>query len=127
MYVILDFFVKNYIWFLVICLILIFALIGYFVDTKKDERFENKVELDKEIESKMAGATNMTLNQMVNKEATPQAATQPTVTVLPTPATPGTDVAPAAPVAADATPAASPVVAASPTAAAQPTVGNSSK
>ena len=28
----IDFFINNYIWFLVICLILIFALIGYLVD-----------------------------------------------------------------------------------------------
>ena len=68
MNVILNFFVNNYIWFLIISLILIFALIGYFVDTKPDERFLQKVELDKELEARLAlaEASNMTLNQMVN-------------------------------------------------------------
>lgn len=35
----IDFLVNNYLWFLVISLILVFALIGYLVDTneKKDE------------------------------------------------------------------------------------------
>ena len=70
MSVILNFFVDNYIWFLIISLILIFALIGYFVDTKPDKRFAEKVELDKELESRLAvaEATNMTINQMVNRD-----------------------------------------------------------
>ncbi len=75
MNVILNFFVNNYLWFLIICLILIFALIGYFVDIKKDERFETKIELDKELESKLAvaEAANLTLNQMMKS---PQIAAQ---------------------------------------------------
>lgn len=37
----IDFLVNNYLWFLVISLILVFALIGYLVDTneKKDKEF----------------------------------------------------------------------------------------
>lgn len=68
---ILDFLVNNYIWFLVITLILLFALIGYLVDTKKDERFTKKIEIDKEIESRLnvAAAANITLNQMVQKQS----------------------------------------------------------
>ena len=64
---ILNFFVDNYVWFLVICFILIFALIGYFVDTKKDERFSTKIEIDRELESKLeaAGAANLTINEMM--------------------------------------------------------------
>ena len=67
MSVILKFFVNNYVWFLVISFILIFALIGYFVDTKKDERFSEKIEIDKELESRLAaaGAANLTINQMM--------------------------------------------------------------
>ena len=67
MSVILKFFVSNYVWFLVISFILIFALIGYFVDTKKDERFSEKIEIDKELESRLAaaGAANLTINQMM--------------------------------------------------------------
>ena len=43
----IDFLVNNYIWFLVITLILIFALIGYLVDTneqKKDRTLASKNE-----------------------------------------------------------------------------------
>ena len=43
----IDFLVNNYIWFLVITLILIFALIGYLVDTneqKKDRTLASKDE-----------------------------------------------------------------------------------
>ena len=67
MSVILEFLANNYIWFLVISLILIFALIGYLVDTKQDERFSKKIEIDKELEARMnvAQATNMTISQMV--------------------------------------------------------------
>lgn len=68
---ILDFLVNNYIWFLVIVLMLLFALIGYLVDMKKDERFTKKIEIDKEIESRLdvAAAANITLNQMVQKQS----------------------------------------------------------
>lgn len=39
----IDFLVNNYLWFLVISLILVFALIGYLVDTnEKKEIFEKK-------------------------------------------------------------------------------------
>ena len=71
MNVILNFFVNNYIWFLVISLILIFALIGYFTDTTPDERFVQKVELDTELEERLAAAeaANITLNQMVNYQS----------------------------------------------------------
>lgn len=67
MSVIFNFLANNYIWFLIISLILIFALIGYLVDTKQDERFSKKIEIDKELEARMsvAEATNMTINQMV--------------------------------------------------------------
>lgn len=38
---VINFLLNNYIWFLVICLILIFALIGYLVDnTNKDAKRE---------------------------------------------------------------------------------------
>lgn len=37
----IDFLVNNYLWFLIISLILVFALIGYLVDTneKKDKEY----------------------------------------------------------------------------------------
>lgn len=69
---ILNFLANNYVWFIVISLILLFALIGYLVDTKQDERFSKKIEIDKELESRMnvAEATNMTINQMVKANET---------------------------------------------------------
>lgn len=43
----IDFLVNNYLWFLVISLILVFALIGYLVDTnEKKEIFEKKEQQD---------------------------------------------------------------------------------
>ena len=64
---IVIFLADNYIWFLVITLILIFALIGYLVDTKKDERFTKGFSLDSELMQKMevAKAVNISLNDMV--------------------------------------------------------------
>lgn len=64
---IISFLADNYIWFLVITLILVFALIGYMVDIKQDERFTKKIELDKELTRKVevAEAANISLNDMV--------------------------------------------------------------
>lgn len=43
----IDFLVNNYLWFLVISLILVFALIGYLVDTnEKKEILEKKEQQD---------------------------------------------------------------------------------
>lgn len=42
MEVLIDFLLNNYIWFLVISLILIFALIGYLVDTTAPKGRSNK-------------------------------------------------------------------------------------
>ncbi|MBQ9833811.1 MAG: hypothetical protein IJO33_01305 [Bacilli bacterium] len=71
MNLVLDFLVNNYIWFLVITLILIFALIGYLADIKKDERFSKKIEIENEIESRLnvAAVANITLNQMVQQQS----------------------------------------------------------
>lgn len=40
-----DFLVNNYLWFLVISLILIFALIGYLVDTSMNKKTPKKENL----------------------------------------------------------------------------------
>ena len=65
---IITFLADNYIWFLVVTLILIFALIGYLVDTKKDERFTQSISLDDEVMNrvKVAETVNLTLNDMVS-------------------------------------------------------------
>lgn len=64
---IMAFITENYIWFLIITIILIFALIGYLVDTKKDERFSKGVALDSEITQRMevAKTVNISMNDMV--------------------------------------------------------------
>lgn len=38
----IDFLVNNYLWFLVISLILVFALIGYLVDTNEKKEIQEK-------------------------------------------------------------------------------------
>lgn len=64
---IVSFLADNYIWFLVITLILVFALIGYLVDIKQDERFTKEITLDSELTRKVevAEAANISLNDMV--------------------------------------------------------------
>lgn len=66
---IISFLADNYIWFLIITLILVFALIGYLVDIKQDERFTKKISLDKEVMDKVevAETVNLTLNDMVSE------------------------------------------------------------
>ena len=47
----IDFLVNNYFWFLVISLILVFALIGYLVDTNEKKESVNLENDEKEIGS----------------------------------------------------------------------------
>ncbi len=70
---ILNFIINNYIWFLVISGILIFALIGYLVDVKKDERFSQKIEIDKELETRQdaTNATGVKINEVVTAPVAP--------------------------------------------------------
>ena len=46
----IDFLVNNYLWFLVISLILVFALIGYLVDT--NEKKDKDIYLEKKEDNK---------------------------------------------------------------------------
>lgn len=60
----IDFLVNNYIWFLIITLTLIFALIGYLVDTnekKQDGTLIPKSELESNVNMNME--TNKTSSQ----------------------------------------------------------------
>ena len=74
---ILDFIATNYLWFLGVTVVLILALIGYFVDIKKDQDdspFKQKKkpkEVAKPAESmeNITMATNMSLNEMINNSA----------------------------------------------------------
>lgn len=63
----INFLANNYIWFLVISIILIFALVGYLVDTKQDERFTRAIKFDEELANKIeiAKAANITISDMV--------------------------------------------------------------
>ena len=67
-----DFLANNYLWFLVVTLILIFALIGYFVDQneqKKGVSKINKVDLEKDkIEELERLAQNKALGEAVNNQ-----------------------------------------------------------
>lgn len=66
----IDFLVNNYFWFLIISLILIFALIGYLVDTsekpskiKKEEPF-----LEQEQKTEQTQPTQEVINTIVSPE-----------------------------------------------------------
>lgn len=65
-----DFLVHNYFWFLVITLVLIFALIGYFVDEKERKKglslIDKPKEPEKNIHDLAVNAVNKSLNTAVN-------------------------------------------------------------
>lgn len=56
----MEFLVNNYLWFLVISLLLIFALIGYLVDTKNNKELKKEIKIEK---SKKGKKTASTINQ----------------------------------------------------------------
>lgn len=58
----IDFLVNNYLWFLIISLILIFALIGYFVDTNEKKDVVNNEALPNENVQSNPMAINETLD-----------------------------------------------------------------
>ena len=67
---VIDFLVGNYMWFLVITIILIFALIGYVVDSKEHKEvsiFDSPQELAKNLEMLAASAQNKTIGDAMKK------------------------------------------------------------
>lgn len=80
----IDFLANNYLWFLVVSLILLFALIGYFVDQSEQKKgvsmFQNRQEDEKDIHELAAMARGKTLNTAVT-----DAAKIPTEVELPRP------------------------------------------
>lgn len=72
----LSFLEQNYLWFLIVAIVLVLALIGYYVDVKKDaidspfKKSKTKVEVvpDNAMEN-INIQTNMSLNEMINKSA----------------------------------------------------------
>lgn len=70
---ILNFITQNYLWFLVIAIILLLALIGYFVDVKKDSddspfKKEKRPKKSQEDDTfaNVKVENNMSLNEMIN-------------------------------------------------------------
>ena len=68
-----DFLANNYLWFLGVSLILLFALIGYFVDQSEQKKgvsmFQNRKEDEKDIHDLAAMAGGKTLNTAVTDAA----------------------------------------------------------
>lgn len=66
---VIDFLVGNYMWFLVITIVLIFALIGYVVDSKEHKEvsiFDSPQELAKNLEMLAASAQNKTIGEAMS-------------------------------------------------------------
>ncbi len=81
---VIDFLVGNYMWFLVITIILIFSLIGYIVDSKEHKEvsiFDSPQELAKNLELLAASAQNKTIGDAMRPQATPM--TSPMNTIEP--------------------------------------------
>ena len=73
---ILNFITNNYLWFLIIAIILLLALLGYFVDVRKasDDSPFKKSKDDKNIANEenlenVKIENNMSLNEMINNSA----------------------------------------------------------
>ncbi len=66
----LTFLANNYFWFLIIALILIFALIGYFVDASEQKKGVSSIVKEKPVEKDIRdlakSAGNKTLNNAIN-------------------------------------------------------------
>lgn len=84
---VIDFLVGNYMWFLVITIILIFALIGYIVDSREHKEvsiFDSPQELAKSLEMLAASAQNKTIGDaMQNPNQGFQVNVSPANTILP--------------------------------------------
>ena len=66
---ILEFLVNNYLWFLIISLILIFALIGYIVDTheKKSPKLHFEKNNEEDINMETEVVENKSLKEMIEE------------------------------------------------------------
>ena len=65
-----TFLANNYLWFLVIAIILIFALIGYFVDASEQKKGVSSIvkpkPVEKDIHDLAKSAANKSLNSAIN-------------------------------------------------------------
>ena len=67
---IIEFIANNYVWFLTITILLLFALIGYIYDTKKNDKDllkKSEEELDEESLEKIKIPEDKSLSDMVSK------------------------------------------------------------
>lgn len=66
----IEFFAKNYYWFLVIAVILVFSLVGYIIDSKdKKGKTDEELEKKKEIENlETITNSNMTLGSALENK-----------------------------------------------------------
>jgi len=71
-----DFLVSNYFWFLVTSIVLLFALIGYFVDQSEQKKGMSSINMakvpEKNIEDLAYMAQNKSLNSAVTESSMPQ-------------------------------------------------------
>lgn len=77
---IIDFLVANYMWFLVITIILLFALVGYIVDSKEQKDlsvFDSPQELAKHLEKLAQAAQNKTIGEAVQSNQMPNFSNAP--------------------------------------------------
>lgn len=67
----LNFLANNYIWFLMVAILLIFALIGYLIDNKGNNE-ENLEPMPKQLEEVgVQTMENKSLNEVITNNATP--------------------------------------------------------
>ena len=65
-----DFLMNNYLWFLVASIILIFALIGYFVDQHEQKKGVSMINKPKEKEVDLQELANLVQNRSINSAIT---------------------------------------------------------
>ncbi len=65
-----DFLSANYLWFLVISIVLVFALIGYFVDQNEQKKGISMINKPKEKEVDISQLASMAQNKSMNEAVT---------------------------------------------------------
>ena len=81
-----DFLVNNYMWFLVITIVLVFSLIGYIVDTRENKEVKEFIdgqEMEQNLKALANAAQNKTIGDAVNKTAHPGVSMNNTIQEMP--------------------------------------------
>ena len=85
---IIDFLVNNYMWFLVITIFLLFALIGYIVDSKEQKDlsiFDSPQDMARHLESLAKAAENKTIGEVMQNVKTQSGPVANTIVENPAP------------------------------------------